>query len=512
MTHVPIFVAWREPTSEIRIQIVRWLVTEPVQEQYIIHPHSLWLLWNYWRRIGLRYVLRKIRSRVAESRRNRKVYGLGIGKVLEAPINTTELAPGSFVLFFAPNQNEDAKVISLHHGLVFALKAMEGGSERRQPTVGWSIPAELKLYSGWSAYAGHGIVEADTRRALGLVAKQISVGQRNEGSVEKLPSFTEEVAAVVPTKDMRTAVLFGLGNYAKTSIIPNIKRHLSLQRVHEIDPEQMAFFGVRPSVSLDTSPMPRAGLQFDAWFIAGFHHFHAALAVAAIEQQAYAIIEKPLATTRSDYTRFVSTLDSREEGRFFLCFHKRYSQLHDLAVRDLAIARGEPVDMHCVVYEVPLPLRHWYNWPNSGSRIISNGCHWIDYFMLHNDYAPADEFNVWSPRGADVCVQIKLTNGAYFSMVLTDTGSQRIGVRDHIELRHGGTTITISDAARYRAENRQRIFRHASVNPLDAYGIMYRRIAQAIAGGQAGDSRESLRSSELVLSLEEELKKKGSRR
>ena len=65
MTHVPIFVAWREPTSEIRIQIVRWLVTEPVQEQYIIHPHSLWLLLNYWRRIGLRYVLRKIRSRVA---------------------------------------------------------------------------------------------------------------------------------------------------------------------------------------------------------------------------------------------------------------------------------------------------------------------------------------------------------------------------------------------------------------------------------------------------------------
>ena len=89
------------------------------------------------------------------------VLGVCVGMQMLAPINTTELAPGSFVLFFAPNQNEDAKVISLHHGLVFALKAMEGGSERRQPTVGWSIPAELKLYSGWSAYAGHGIVEAD---------------------------------------------------------------------------------------------------------------------------------------------------------------------------------------------------------------------------------------------------------------------------------------------------------------------------------------------------------------
>ena len=512
MTSVPNLVAWREPASEVRIQIVRWLVTEPVQEQYIVHPHSLWLLWNYWRRVGLRCVMRKIRSRMAESRRNRKVYGLGIGKVLEAPDNTPGVAPDCLVLFFSPNQHEDAIVISLHHGLVLALEETEGSAARSHATAGWSIPAELEAYSGWSAYSGHVLVEAVTRRALEIVAKQISINERNESTVGNSTSFTEEVTTVVRSNGKRTAVLFGLGNYAKTSIIPNINGHLSLQRVHEIDPDQMAFFGTQPSVNLDTSPMPRDGLRFDAWFIAGFHHSHAVLAVAAIHQQAYAIVEKPLATTRIDYDRFVATLNARKGGRFFICFHKRYSQLHDLAVRDLAIARGEPVDMHCVVYEVPLPMRHWYNWPNSGSRIISNGCHWIDYFMLHNDYTPAADFNVWSPRGADVCVQIKLTNGAYFSMVLTDTGSQRIGVRDHIELRHGGTTVTMSDAAGYRAENRQRIFRKASVNPMDAYGIMYRRIAQAIASGQAGDTRESLRSSELVLSLEEELIRQGPRR
>lgn len=507
MATAPVLAAWREPAYEVRLHIDRWLVTEPVKEQYIVHPRSFWLLWNYWRRVGVRSVLRKIRSRVAETKRNQKVSGLGVGKVLEAPGDITDIAPDSTVLFFAPNQNGDAKVISLYYGLVVPLETTGVGTARSHLTGGWAVPKELEPYSGWSPYSGHRIDESVTRRALRAIAKEMSP-QRGGESTESLTSFKEEISVTVPTNGKRTAVLFGLGNYAKTAIIPNINGRLSLQRVHEIDPEQMAFFGPRPSVSLDTSPEPRDHLRFDAWFIAGFHHSHAQLAVAALNQQAYAVIEKPLATTRLDYDRFVSTLDAKPDARFFLCFHKRYSQLHELAVRDLTVQSGEPVDMHCIVYEVPLPAKHWYNWPNSGSRIISNGCHWIDYFMLQNDYLPATEFNIWSPRGADVCVQIKLTNGAYFSIVLTDNGSQRIGVRDHIELRHGGITVTIIDAAIYQAEDRQRIFRKASVNPMDAYGLMYRRIAQAIAEGRAGDTRVTLRSSELVLTLEEELTKR----
>ena len=510
MTPVPILVAWREPASEIRIKIVRWLVTEPVQEQYIVHPRSLWLLWNYWRRVGARSMLRKIRSRVAERRRNLKVYGLGIGKVLEAPNSSTGIAPGRAVLFFATNHNADAKLITLHPGL---LAAIDSGTDAPvgAPVMGTpSIPAELERYIGWSPYSGRSLDEAATRAVLAAKAAELgasAVGRTSAGSIE--PVYGEEIPVVVAATGKRSAVLFGLGNYAKTAIIPNIDPYLSLQRVHEIDPEQMAFFGARPRVSLDTSPEPRANLRFDAWFIAGFHHSHARLAVAALRQNACAVIEKPLATTRTDYERFAATLKEMPDARFFLCFHKRYSQLHEFAVRDLAVRAGEPVDMHTVVYEIPLPPLHWYNWPNSGSRIISNGCHWIDYFMLMNDWAQAVEFNVWRPRGDDVCVQLKLENGAYFSMALTDNGSQRIGVREHIELRHGGTTVTVTDAADYHAENRQRIFRRASVNPMAAYGLMYRKIAKAIAGGQGGDCLKSLRSSELTLTLEEELMKRG---
>lgn len=173
---------------------------------------------------------------------------------------------------------------------------------------------------------------------------------------------------------------------------------------------------------MDTSPGPRPGLEFDAWFIAGFHHTHADLGVEALEQGAYAVIEKPLATTREQYQGFLNALTGLERARFFLCFHKRHSELHAFAARDLHLVGGEPVDMHCVVYEIPLPAHHWYNWRNSGSRLLSNGCHWIDYFIYINAYSPAVEYRVWHPRGTDISVQVGLQNGAYLAMSLTSAG------------------------------------------------------------------------------------------
>src|SRR5690606_15981272 len=131
---------------------------------------------------------------------------------------------------------------------------------------------------------------------------------------------------------------------------------------------------------------------------------------------------------------------------------KRYSKLNEWAFRDLGVRRGDPVDMHCIVYEIPLPRRHWYNWPNSGSRIVSNGCHWLDYFLFTNGYCAVEDAGVWPSRGRDVVIFARLENGATLAMSLTDTGSARLGVREVIELRAGNVTVRIDDGAFYFSE------------------------------------------------------------
>ncbi len=497
--------SWIDPASEVRITVGGWIFKAPITNQYIEHPRSFWLIWNYFKKIGARSVISKLRSRLTEVARNKKIYGIGYGNVVHAP-DGLGFFRGTKVVFFATNHNPDSKVISLHYAFITSMDRCSNKerSSKKKNVSPNEIPEELFKYIGWSRFSGHPLDIDLLKSVLLNFGKQYSGFLGNSSyAITSDPIIVDHINNDAPAKGKCTAVLFGLGNYAKTTIIPNIRGHLSLMRVHEVDPDQLAFFGKEPELSLDTCPEGREGLFFDAWFIAGFHHTHTDLAISAMKQSACAVIEKPLATTKSQYLRFTQTLNELPDSRFFLCFHKRYSELHGFAMKDLMAPPGAPIDMHCVVYEIPLPSLHWYNWPNSGSRLISNGCHWLDYFMFINGYCDILDYRKWRPRGSDVVVQVKLANGAYFSMTLTDTGSQRLGVRDYIELRHGGVTVTMIDAERYSAENRNRVFRKEKVNPLDAYKRMYRNISREIACGGKGDDLISLRSSELTLMLED---------
>lgn len=488
--------AWQDVNSDVSLYVVKWLYREPIDQQFIIHPQSGWLLWNYFRRVGGRALVTKVLSRLAERQRNNKVFGIGIGIIVNPSAKATENVD-EIVLFYAPNHNPNSQFVVVSHGFVVELSSAK---EICHIEI-HELPHSLRQAAAWSPYSGLPVDYPVIQDSLREIAKSIPRGIVKVPAA--MPKLVDSIEAPVHYSRKPSAVLFGLGNYAKTTILPNIRSDLQLQRVHEIDPYQLRFLKNQDLVCLDTSPVPRPGLTFDAWFIAGYHHTHADLAAHAIRQGATAVIEKPLATTRQQYEEFKSVLEQYPQHRFYLCFHKRYSELHTFFEQDLGQNKGSPVDMHCIVYEIPLPKHHWYNWPHSGSRLISNGCHWIDYFMYVNDYCRVADCKKWMPRGSDVIVQIKLTNGAYLSMSLTDSGSQRLGVREYVELRVKDETFIMIDGEHYTAENRRRVYRKARVNPLNAYALMYHKISLDIVHGNKGDSHKSLRSSDATLLLEE---------
>jgi predicted dehydrogenase len=346
------------------------------------------------------------------------------------------------------------------------------------------------------------VVEPALRRLVDMVptSSQELVG----GSAVETISVIERLDRDMRKDERPSAVLFGLGNYAKTQILPVIRRQLRLEAIHEVDPDQLAT-ARGFNTTLDTSPRPREGESYDVYFLAGFHHTHAELAVHALRGGGYAVVEKPVATTRRQLQLLKETA-MRGVGRgFFACFHKRYSRLDGWAREDLGAGDGKPIDMHALVYEVPIPFHHWYNWPASGSRLVSNGCHWLDYFMWLNAFSPIVESEVHRLRGRDLVVLGRLENDARFVMCLTDTGSSRLGVRDVIELRSGNVTARLIDGTSYVAESSQRVLRRRRTNPIGAYERMYSEICRRIVAGAPGDSVESLRSAEWTLALEDEL-------
>ncbi|HEX7118535.1 MAG TPA: Gfo/Idh/MocA family oxidoreductase [Longimicrobiales bacterium] len=184
-----------------------------------------------------------------------------------------------------------------------------------------------------------------------------------------------------------TATLVGYGNYAKTVVVPNLRHHVMVQRIHEIDPLQ-----IPPddwSVTWDTAPLPRSDDESDLILVAGFHYTHAPIAVQALARGRYAVVEKPVTTDACQAGELVAAV--RREQKFFACFHKHYLPFNDYARDDLRIDVGDPLSYHCILYEVPLPALHWYRWPNSRSRIGSNSCHWLDHFLFLNEFTKAVE-------------------------------------------------------------------------------------------------------------------------
>ena len=468
------------------------------------------MVWNYLLQLGPVSVWRKVRSRLAEGQRNRKVAGIGAGRVVEAS-SGSGLGIGDPVVFFAPNHSLRWPRLSLDRRLVRPART---GTRASAAPDAREILAALRPLAGWSPDSGVPLDDATLGRALARLQSSGAVAEQGEGRVEAptAPSHERLEARVgAAGTGRRTAVLFGLGHYAKTQVVPQVRRYLTLGAIHEIDPDQIAAASGL-GAALDTSPQPRTDERYDAWFIAGYHHTHAALAVRALASGAYAVVEKPLVTTRDQFGELQRAMQGAAAPRLFACYHKRYSRLHEWARADLVAARGEPVDMHCIVYEIPLPALHWYNWPNAGSRLVSNGCHWLDYFLFVNDFSSVVDCGVQPLRGSDLLASVRLANGAQFAMSLTDTGSERLGVRELIELRAGHVTVRVRDASHYTAENSDRVLRRARVNPMAAYRRMYGSICRRITAGEDGDPVEWLRSTALMLDLEDALRTSARRR
>lgn len=479
--------------GEVALAVRRWLTIAPVQGLYFERPRSLRMVFNYLGELGLREVWRKVRSRRAERARNAKFVSAGIGVA----------ADGAVYLFVAPAHPQAIDAITLPAPAVRRLD-MAAPDGLRTGICKQPCPPPLSVVAGWSPHSGEIAPSARWDEALDAAQELIS-----GASWDTFPAISPAPApppAAEPASGR--GILYGYGNYAKLYVVPNVGRRIPIDLICEIDPLQIP--AERPAAPRwSTRSRPHRDDRFEAWFIAGYHHSHAEIAAHALRQGAVAVVEKPLAVDQGQLNATLAALDSGAGGRLFAGYHKRYSALTALAMDDLAAAPGAPIDYHCTVYEVPLPPRHWYRWPNSHSRIVSNGCHWLDHFLFFNGYAAPQEIEVTVARSGTIDCNVELANGAFFTMTLTEHGSERLGVRDHIELRHGTVTVTIDDGSRYRAESSERVIRTRRVNKVASYAAMYRSIAEAIVTGGQGDSRASIAvGGQLVIDVETRLRER----
>lgn len=495
--------------SQCRIGVQGWLTLDPITDMYFVGQADLRRLMNYVGEIGIAEVARKIVSRRQERVRNEKYLAVGWGAILEGD-DAGRFRVDDHVVFVAPSHPRCIERVVLETVLI---RRRSTAFFPKGHTLSWgeaenpALRALAGRVKGWSPFAGASVDRAAVHDLLDWV-ELIGANLAPENSVSFTPSAVMEQYACRSRKarsGQPTAVVVGLGHYAKTIVLPHISRRLAVEKVYEIDPMQLGPIG-RHDWSVDSSEQVRSGETYDAHFICGYHHTHADLAVAALRGAAVAVVEKPIVTTWGQRQALLNTLE-QSPGRLFCCFHKRYAKVNDFAREDLRLEGGHPVDYHCVVYEVPLPKYHWYNWPHSRSRIVSNGCHWIDHFLYLNSFASIRSAETWCASNGDIVCVAELETGASFSMVLTEHGSPRIGVQDSIRLAQGRVTVCIENG-NYFAEDERRVLRRRATAKMQDYRRMYDDITRRIVSDEPGDSVSSVaQSTLLMLTLEDRLQR-----
>lgn len=496
--------------GHLRIEVRTWAILEPVTDQYFI-PQDRWrMLFDRVLKVSVRGALAKIKSRQRESGRNDKYVSVGTGVVTELACDDVSISAGDHVAFLATNHPRCVDRVAVDQRFVIPWRPSlntTGRSVAFFPELGVQIPQELAMIRGWSPFSGVSVDLAVLRAFLDQAARTLEDewGRRDrEMLAVHSPHSVREFAEAQPGPSVKpTGVLFGFGHYARTHILPNIGQSIDLRKIHELDPLQIGPVG-GSGISFDTRPYPRSDQYFDVFFVAGYHHMHSPIALTAVNRGAYAVVEKPLATSLRQF-HVIAEAIADHPGKLFVGFHKRYSRFNALIKEDIARSPGGPLHYDCILHEVSLPKRHWYTWPSSNGRIVYNGCHFIDHFLFLNDYARVTSQSAVASRDGHIFVHMELSNGALFNLTMSPFGSFTAGEREYVEVHCSSGMASMTDGIRYESTNRHGIKRRAAENAMHLYRDMYRSIAERIAGGEEGDGTQSLASSRCALELQQQL-------
>lgn len=248
--------------------------------------------------------------------------------------------------------------------------------------------------------------------------------------------------------------LLGAGDYARTEILPTLSREFVRFVVADREPQVAATCAREGGFQLATTDaeeaiaeLPQGGVVF----VATAHDSHATLASQSLRMGHRVFLEKPPVVTEGDLNQLLGAIAT--SGRSpDIGFNRRYNRLVRGARRLLAAESG-PATITCVVREVTINPDHWYLWPNQGTRVAGNLCHWIDMavFLLGGGRTPT--MVSVSPAVGDArheidenrAVSVVFDDGSVATLVATGRGDDTRGVQELIDVRRGNLSLVIDD-------------------------------------------------------------------
>jgi predicted dehydrogenase len=350
------------------------------------------------------------------------------------------------------------------------------------------------LYSGMNPPSGlvksfkHALSTTDELPSPSVLRSEV-VRPPADGVADTLMSLHPRSAKA----GMAVAVL-GAGDYVRTETIPALRtRGFSLHCLADREPHIAAAVGREYGFRFASSDAKRAIATLpdrSLVVVATAHDSHATLAALAVQAGHRVFVEKPPTVTPDDVSVLGGVMASHP-GVVEIGYNRRAHPLVRRAWKRIRSERG-PTSITCTVKELPFQPDHWYFWGNQGTRFTGNICHWIDLavFLLDDGILPVSL--TLSPRVVGSAVDdeervltVTFDDGSLLTILGTSRGDDIRGVQEFIDIRRGGTTITIDDLwkMRIRSGGIERYYRTFFRDK--AHARMYREALGRIATGAA---------------------------
>jgi len=259
------------------------------------------------------------------------------------------------------------------------------------------------------------------------------------GEADDAPSPAEAKSSVAPS-DLRSAKhlakpverldVIGAGNFVRTMLLPSLKGRIPFGTV--VNNTALSANHVRDKFGFTnaaTDPETALGQAGDGALLIGTrNHLHAPMVIAALKTGRQVFVEKPLCLSAAELDEIDEAIAAHPQS-VQVGFNRRFAPASVELKRRLDSVPG-PKSASFRVFAGQLDAGHWYaNQDESGGRVISEGCHFLDYFCFLFGSRPVrvTAQGTWPAVGAlplpdSVAAQVEFADGSSGQLIYSAEG------------------------------------------------------------------------------------------
>jgi predicted dehydrogenase/threonine dehydrogenase-like Zn-dependent dehydrogenase len=222
--------------------------------------------------------------------------------------------------------------------------------------------------------------------------------------------------------------VIGAGNYASSMLLPHLRDRADVRLVEVATASGLSATNAQRRFGFERCSTDHRGLladeSVDAVVIATRHHAHAAMVCEALRAGKAVFVEKPLAVDPDQLQAILAAVDDSGNDRLMVGFNRRFAPLL-VELKGAFGARSGPAQVRYDVNAGRLEAGSWYARPEEGSRLVGEGCHFVDTVSWWLDQDPVAVFAAATGDPDDTASTLLYPDGSVATIAYQTGGDPR---------------------------------------------------------------------------------------